>query len=220
MRELEYKTVAMPQVVRGRRRRRQTRAEMIAETLSAVINKQSEAGWSYVRADTFQANERKSWFHTPELINYTVLVFSRPVASLEPKALEAEVPKAIEDKRRAAVKAATAARKPVTAEVVDPPQPTADKAVETASETASKPEDEPSRQTDAAFDEKKPANIDAAAKALAALRASSPLFKGGNAGSAENKPLLKLPASEAAKRLINRAAPPGSVRRTRRTDGE
>ncbi|MEO1329581.1 MAG: hypothetical protein AAFW46_07965 [Pseudomonadota bacterium] len=73
----EYKTVAMPQIVKGRRRMRQSRAEMIAELLSGVINRQAQQGWAYVRADTFRTLQRRTWFHRSEEVAYTVLVFER-----------------------------------------------------------------------------------------------------------------------------------------------
>ncbi len=77
MSRTEYKTVAMPQLVRGRRRRGQSRGEMIAETLSRVINEQSQSGWSYVGADHFRTIERAGLFRPAEEVVYTVLVFER-----------------------------------------------------------------------------------------------------------------------------------------------
>ncbi|MCI4664796.1 MAG: hypothetical protein MRY74_08745 [Neomegalonema sp.] len=79
MSRTEYKTVAMPHMVRTRRKRGQSRGEMIAETLSRVINEQSQAGWRYVGADHFRTMERLSIFRGAEEVVYTVLVFERPL---------------------------------------------------------------------------------------------------------------------------------------------
>ncbi|MEO1293089.1 MAG: hypothetical protein AAFV62_09710 [Pseudomonadota bacterium] len=79
MAELEYKTVAMPQLVRGRRKRRQTRAEMVAELVSTVINKQAAQGWRYAGTDTFTCFERPRLFARRVETVYTVLIFDRPV---------------------------------------------------------------------------------------------------------------------------------------------
>ena len=53
---------------------------MIAETLSRVINEQSQAGWKYVGADHFKTLERSSWFGGAEEVVYTVLVFERELS--------------------------------------------------------------------------------------------------------------------------------------------
>lgn len=77
MARLEYKAVAMPQVVSRRRRRGQAPAEQIAELVSKVINSQAERGWRYAGTDTFKAVERPQWWSRAQEISYSVLLFTR-----------------------------------------------------------------------------------------------------------------------------------------------
>lgn len=77
MARLEYKAVAMPQLMGGRRRRGQGSAEVIAEIVSKVINSQAERGWTYTGSDSYRAIERKQWWSRPEEVIYTVLLFQR-----------------------------------------------------------------------------------------------------------------------------------------------
>lgn len=65
---------------------------MVAEVLSAVINKQAEQGWRYVRADTFDTPERRTWFHRAEPVAYTVLVFERDAPDAQPQQRIAQDP--------------------------------------------------------------------------------------------------------------------------------
>lgn len=213
MREMEYKTVAMPQLVTGRRRRRQTRAEMIAETMSSVINKQAEAGWSYLRADTFQTFERKSWFHPREIATYTVLVFARPAAQSE-----AEKPVLIKRPRQIATpKPKPTPTAPVVeapAAPVDPrPEPRVEDAAFEAPEAqepvietpTAKPAEAPApaaeRAPKATRGPKEIARDLAQAAALAAKRGGAPLFKSGGGEKS-----VGLTAKAAAERLFRRAA--------------
>ncbi|MCI4662336.1 MAG: hypothetical protein MRY63_11030 [Neomegalonema sp.] len=92
---VEYKTVAMPQEIRGRRKRRQSRAEMIAETVAGVINQEAQQGWHYVGTDTFTCWERPFFLARKEMITYTVMIFSRPAKAVgETKTLAAGDPSA------------------------------------------------------------------------------------------------------------------------------
>lgn len=79
----EYKTVAMPQLLKARRRRGQTRAEMVAEIVSLVINKQAGMGWRYVGTDSFRTVERRGLLGGAVETVYTVLVFDREVGEGE-----------------------------------------------------------------------------------------------------------------------------------------
>lgn len=207
---LEYKTVAMPQIVRGRRRRRQTRAEMIAETLSTVINRQAEAGWGYVRADSFQTYERKTWFHPREVVSYTVLVFSRPISDAEPAGTAA----AVVDRTEATRLPVPAARPEIREEpaAVDP-EPLAADAPFAEDEEAAPGEPEKELEEPAAATKSSELAVSAA---VAALRQGGPLFKGSPEHGGARGLLPNLASSEAAQRLLKRAAESSVVRRNRR----
>lgn len=79
MERLEYKTVALPQMVRGKKKRRQSTAEMVAETLGRTINKHSTDGWTYLRAESMRGEETQGFlFRKSVEVTYTVLIFVRP----------------------------------------------------------------------------------------------------------------------------------------------
>lgn len=102
MAQREYKTVAMPQLLSGRRRRGQSHAEMVAEIVSSVINKQSAAGWSYAGADSFRTMERAGLFGRPREAVYTVLIFERALreARAEPPDLAIPEPERRDERPR------------------------------------------------------------------------------------------------------------------------
>lgn len=75
----EYKTVALPQLMDGRRRRGQSKAEMIGDIVSGVINQQARAGWRYVGADAYRTMERASLIGGKRETVYTVLIFEKTV---------------------------------------------------------------------------------------------------------------------------------------------
>ncbi len=77
MAHLEYKAVAMPQLVAGRRRRGQASGELIAELVAKTINTQAERGWAYSGSESYRAIERRHWWSRSEEVIYTVLLFER-----------------------------------------------------------------------------------------------------------------------------------------------
>lgn len=81
MTQLEYKAVALPQLVPGKRRKGQESAEVIAEMVSKLINAQAERGWAYSGSDSYRAMERRAWWSRPEEVVYTVLLFEREVGA-------------------------------------------------------------------------------------------------------------------------------------------
>lgn len=81
MARMEYKAVAMPQLVAGRRRPGHSSAELIAEMVSEIINARAERGWNYAGSDRYRAMERKHWWSRSEEVIYTVLLFEREAGS-------------------------------------------------------------------------------------------------------------------------------------------
>lgn len=74
----EYKTVALPQIVQGRRRRGVSEADFVAETMGELIHLEAVDGWEYMRADTLAAGARAGMFSKePKITYYSVLVFRR-----------------------------------------------------------------------------------------------------------------------------------------------
>lgn len=110
----EYKAVAMPKSVRGRRRRGKTRGDFVADAVADILNREADAGWRYVRSDVVHLHERAGLFGALHEVVHTVLVFERPIeaparneVSARPAAARREVglteaPAAVDDHRRAA----------------------------------------------------------------------------------------------------------------------
>ena len=74
----EYKTVALPQIVQGKRRRGMSEADLVAETLGEVIHLEAVEGWEYLRSDILAAGTRGGLFsREPRITHYTVLIFRR-----------------------------------------------------------------------------------------------------------------------------------------------
>ena len=74
----EYKTVALPQTVQGRRRRGVSEADLVAETLGELIHLEAVDGWEYFRSDILAAGTRGGMFSKePKVTYYSVLVFRR-----------------------------------------------------------------------------------------------------------------------------------------------
>lgn len=74
----EYKTVALPQIVQGKRRRGMSEADLVAETLGELIHLEAVDGWEYLRSDVLAAGARPGLFsREPKITHYTVLVFRR-----------------------------------------------------------------------------------------------------------------------------------------------
>lgn len=86
MANLEYKAVAMPQLVAGRRRRGQASGELIAELVSKTINVQAERGWAYSGSESYRALEKRNWWSRSEEVIYTVLLFEREAAAAAARA--------------------------------------------------------------------------------------------------------------------------------------
>lgn len=77
MSQFEYKTIALPSVVEGRRGRL-SEADFVAQTLETAIHAESIDGWEYYRAETLIAAPRRGWLGTQGVErSYTVLVFRR-----------------------------------------------------------------------------------------------------------------------------------------------
>ncbi|MEM9724886.1 MAG: hypothetical protein AAF909_05405 [Pseudomonadota bacterium] len=75
-----YKTVAMPEALKGGRRLGRTRAERAAAAMAEIINAEAEAGWTYLGSDTVRMSERAGLFGGMREAVYTVLVFERETA--------------------------------------------------------------------------------------------------------------------------------------------
>lgn len=76
----EYKTVALPNAIEGKLRRRQTEADLIAETLGETLRTEAVDGWEYMRAETLISRARASIFsRSPVDTPFTVLIFRRVV---------------------------------------------------------------------------------------------------------------------------------------------
>jgi len=81
----EYKTVALPQIVQGKRKRGISEADIVAETFGEVIHLEAVDGWEYMRADILSAGTRGGMFSKePVVTHYSVLVFRRPLESAWP----------------------------------------------------------------------------------------------------------------------------------------
>lgn len=86
----EYKTVALPQTVEGKRRRGQSEADQVAIALGETIHAEATDGWEYMRSDVLAARGRASMFSKEAPVNtYTVLVFRRAMESVWPVTKEA-----------------------------------------------------------------------------------------------------------------------------------
>ena len=74
----EYKTVALPQTVQGKRRRGVSEADLVAATFGEIIHLEAVDGWEYMRADVLAAGGRGGLFaKEPKVTHYSVLVFRR-----------------------------------------------------------------------------------------------------------------------------------------------
>lgn len=81
----EYKTVALPQIVQGKRKRGVSEADLVAETFGEVIHLEAIDGWEYMRADILAAGTRGGMFSKePTVTQYSVLVFRRAMESAWP----------------------------------------------------------------------------------------------------------------------------------------
>ena len=81
----EYKTVALPQIVQGKRKRGISEADVVAETFGEVIHLEAVDGWEYMRADILSAGTRGGMFSKePVVTHYSVLVFRRTLESAWP----------------------------------------------------------------------------------------------------------------------------------------
>jgi len=81
----EYKTVAMPQTVQGKRKRGISEADLVAGTFGEVIHLEAVEGWEYMRADILAAGTRGGMFSKePTVTYYSVLVFRRTMESAWP----------------------------------------------------------------------------------------------------------------------------------------
>jgi len=79
MATFEYTTVALPELVRGRTKRKQTRGEMIAANVAEAINAQAQEGWEYVGCDHFNTVESAGIFKRPAECTYSVLIFRKRI---------------------------------------------------------------------------------------------------------------------------------------------
>ncbi len=81
----EYKTVALPQTVEGKRRRGQSEADQVAMALGEIIHEEATDGWEYMRSDILAARGRAGMFSKEAPVNtYTVLVFRRMIEGVWP----------------------------------------------------------------------------------------------------------------------------------------
>jgi hypothetical protein len=79
----EYKTVALPQTVQGKRRRGQTEADQVAMALGETIHAEAVDGWEYMRSDILAAQSKAGMFSKEPAINYyTVMVFRRALEAV------------------------------------------------------------------------------------------------------------------------------------------
>jgi len=83
----EYKTVALPQTVQGKRRRGVSEADLVAETLGELIHLEAVDGWEYQRSDILAAGTRGGMFSKEMRVTYySVLVFRRMLDGVWPGA--------------------------------------------------------------------------------------------------------------------------------------
>jgi hypothetical protein len=81
----EYKTVALPQTVEGKRRRGQSEADQVAMALGEIIHEETTDGWEYMRSDILAARGRSGFFSREVPVNtYTVLIFRRMAEGVWP----------------------------------------------------------------------------------------------------------------------------------------
>lgn len=108
MSSYEYKTVALPRTVSGRRRRRQSEADLVAEQLGKVLNEEAVDSWEYLRAETLTTPGRSGMFQKQQPAAYVVLVFrrARALAWAQPEGRSA-APAAPVEKPAAPVRHAT-----------------------------------------------------------------------------------------------------------------
>lgn len=96
----EYKTVALPQTVQGKRRRGISEADLVAETLGELIHLEAVDGWEYLRSDVLAAGARGGMFSKEMRVTYySVLVFRRVLEGVWPtaQAMPAAPPRSLAD---------------------------------------------------------------------------------------------------------------------------
>lgn len=76
MAELDYKTIAAPRRLK-RVKGVKPGEELLAYTISEIIEEQAAEGWRYLRADRFVVEEKAGFFSGPKTIERTVMVFTR-----------------------------------------------------------------------------------------------------------------------------------------------
>jgi len=126
----DYKTVALPQTVQGKRKRGVSEADLVAATLGELIHLEAVDGWEYMRSDILAAGSRGGMFSKESKVtSYSVLVFRRVQEGVWPMGHEESV-SVVPAPASAAVPtpapapaAAPAPRKPAPAPVSAPPPP-------------------------------------------------------------------------------------------------
>ncbi len=74
----EYKTVALPRLLKGPRARRQSAADFVAGVIDSALNGENEQGWEYLGVQEFSTPDRAGLFGRVEMAEFAVLIFRRP----------------------------------------------------------------------------------------------------------------------------------------------
>ncbi len=79
----EYKTVALPRLLKGPRARRQSASDFVSGVVEEVLNHQDSEGWEYLGTESFQTPDRAGLFGRVETSDFVVLVFRRQRETVE-----------------------------------------------------------------------------------------------------------------------------------------
>ena len=79
----EYKTVALPRLLKGPRARRQSASDFVSGVIEEVLNHQDSDGWEYLGAESFATPDRAGLFGRVETADFVVLVFRRQRETVE-----------------------------------------------------------------------------------------------------------------------------------------
>ncbi|MDD2868787.1 hypothetical protein [Neomegalonema sp.] len=74
----EYKTLALPRLLKGPRARRQSAADFVAGVLDSALNGEQAQGWEYMGVQEFSTPDRAGLFGRVETAEFAVLIFRRP----------------------------------------------------------------------------------------------------------------------------------------------
>ncbi|WP_018631686.1 hypothetical protein [Neomegalonema perideroedes] len=74
----EYKTLALPRLLKGPRARRQSAADFVSGVIESALNDEDGQGWEYLGVQEFSTPDRSGLFGRVEPAEFAVLIFRRP----------------------------------------------------------------------------------------------------------------------------------------------